>query len=173
MKACAFSGHRDLPDAHIPGLRDLLARAIAYAYGEGCRTFYTGGARGFDTLAAEEILRFRLSHPDVSFIVLIPCPGQEDAWDQWAKDHYRFLLSSADEVEYVSPSYFRGCMQKRNKRLVDLSEMLICYVSREQSGSSQTLAMAQKQNLRIYNLYPSLAKAEKKDERSSYEFDPT
>ncbi len=173
MIACSFSGHRHIPKEHEAGVRDLLARAVAYAYGEGCRTFYTGGALGFDTMAAEEIVRFRLSHRDARFIVLIPCPGQEDGWSEWAKEHYRFLLASADEVEYVSSSYYRGCMQKRNRALVERAQMLVCYVSHEKSGASQTAAMARKAGLRVYNLYPALTgeNTRKTGERSPDESD--
>ena len=47
MESCAFSGHRAIPASSGPALRDLLMRAINYAYEQGCRTFYCGGAIGF------------------------------------------------------------------------------------------------------------------------------
>ena len=74
---CAFTGHRNIKYDHRIGMSGLLARAIGYAYDKGCRRFITGGALGFDTEAAREVIRFRMSHPDVSFVVFIPCLDQD------------------------------------------------------------------------------------------------
>ena len=72
MLTCAFTGHRNIKEAHKKALPDLLSRAIFYAYEKGCRRFVTGGALGFDTYAAREVLRFRISHPDVSLVLFLP-----------------------------------------------------------------------------------------------------
>ena len=64
---CCFTGHRPtaLPDAgneRKPGMRALcllLERAVERAVSDGFTAFYTGGALGFDTLAAEAVLRPR------------------------------------------------------------------------------------------------------------------
>ena len=137
-----------------------MEKACAYAYGVGVRTFYCGGAIGFDMLAAREVLRFKATHPDVRLVMLLPCIEQEKRWSLRQRDDYEFILRFADEIVYVSDSYTSGCMKKRNEELVGRSDMLIAYVSRMRSGAGQTLNLANKAGISVYNLYPTLAKGE-------------
>ena len=156
MIACAFTGHRKIEERHKASLDGILMRAINYAYAEGCREFYVGGALGFDTAAAKQIILFRLQHRDVKLRVVIPCKNQSDKWSQGQIRLYEYILANADSVEYVSDEYTSTCMRLRNQRLVDLSDMLIAYVSRDFSGSAQTVRMAEKGGKPVYNLYNAL-----------------
>jgi len=156
MTTCAFTGHRKIEDRHRGMMDSLLLRAISFAYEAGCRTFLTGGALGFDTAAAKEIIRFRLTHPDIRLHIIIPCKNQSDAWSERQIALYEYTLMNADEVEYVSEVYTEGCMRVRNQRLVDLADMLIAYVDDPYSGAAQTVRMASRAGRTIYNLYPTL-----------------
>lgn len=153
MNGCAFSGHRVIVPEHKEPLRGLLRRAIAYAYEKGCRTFFCGGAIGFDTFAAKEVILFRVKHPDVCLVLLIPCADQSDGWSAMDQAAYDYILSEADEAVILSEHYVKGCMQRRNRALVDAADILICYVEREGSGSSQTMHLAEKKGIEVYNLY--------------------
>jgi uncharacterized phage-like protein YoqJ len=156
MQSCAFTGHRKIEERHKDNIESLLRRAISYAYSEGCRIFYTGGALGFDTLAAKEVIRFKLSHPDVSLRIILPCRNQSVSWSPSQIHLYEYTLMNADEIEYVTDEYEDGCMRLRNQRLADYCDLLIAYVSRSNSGSAQTARMAERAGKKVYNLYPSL-----------------
>ena len=158
---CSFTGHRIIDRDHTDAIGDLLSRAVEYAYSEGCRTFYAGGAMGFDTLAAREVIRFRITHPDVSLVLILPCVNQNERWSESATSAYEFILSSADEVRYISDEYTDGCMRERNLALVDACDILIAYVGRSRSGAGQTVRMAEKAGKRVYNLYPTLENTRK------------
>ena len=69
---------------------------------------------------------------------------------------YDFVLCGADSVEYLEDSYTDGCMRRRNQRLVDLADYLVAYVNRTNSGSAQTVRMAQAKSIKVFNLYKSL-----------------
>ena len=153
MKACSFTGHRQIEREHIKPLEELLSRAIDYVYNEGCRTFYTGGALGFDTLAAKLLIKKRIFCPDVKLIVVIPCIDQSENWGYAAKQMYDYIASNADEVIFTSESYTRDCMKKRNEKLVEFCDVLIAYSGREYSGSAQTVRMAKKAGKTVYNLF--------------------
>ena len=157
---CSFTGHRQIESELRVALIELLGRAIEYAYGEGCREFICGGAVGFDTLAAREVIRFRMTHTDVRLILALPCIEQDLKWSDAQKSAYGFTLSAADEVIYISDSYTKTCMAERNRYLADRCDMLIAYVGRSTSGAGQTVRMAERLNKRIYNLYPTLHKEE-------------
>ena len=156
MQYCAFTGHRSIEVRHRDKISNCLFRAIEYAYKEGCRTFLTGGALGFDTLAAREVIRFKMSHPDAKLKIIIPCRNQSDGWSDSQVSMYEYTLANADEDEYLSEEYFDGCMKVRNKRLADTCDLMIAYVNRASSGSGQTARMAERAGKKVYNIYPSL-----------------
>ena len=156
MRGCSFTGHRTIKKEHEGRLAGLLFRAINYAYERGCRTFYSGGAVGFDTYAACEVISFRITHPSVRLIMLLPCIDQDKMWSPAQRDTYQYLLSSADETVYVSEEYTPTCMRERNRLLVENCDMLIAYMSSPRSGTGQTVSMAKRSSREIYNLYPAL-----------------
>lgn len=141
---------------------DLLTRAINFAYSEGCRDFFSGGAVGFDTFAAREVIRFRISHPDVRLVMMLPCISQDEKWSPSQRDAYSYVLKNADEVIYVSEDYTSDCMRKRNLALAERADILISYVSYSKSGSAQTENMAKRLGKRVYNLYPTLERESNK-----------
>lgn len=161
MTTCAFTGHRSIKESHKRQLPSLLARAIAYAYEQGCRRFIAGGALGFDTEAARAVLLFRMEHPDVSLSLYLPCTNQDEKWSDRQRVNYSFTVTEADEVVYVSEEYSKGCMKARNQAMVDACDMLIAYVGHGRSGSSQTLRLARESGKPSYNLYFELEKGSK------------
>ena len=158
MHACSFTGHRRIEREHLKKLIELLERAVKYAYDNGCRRFIAGGALGFDTVAAREVIRFRMSHPEVSLVLFLPCIAQDSKWKPQQKRLYEYLLSEANEAVYISEEYTDTCMKERNRRLAEESDILIAYVSRANSGAAQTVRMANALGREIYNLYPTLDK---------------
>ena len=154
--SCSFTGHRNIPKEHRKKLSELILRAIDYAYREGCRKFYTGGAVGFDTEVAKALINFRISHPDISFVLVLPCKNQSDFWNDAERDMYEFTLSVADEAVYVSEEYTKTCMKERNSYLAECCDILIAYVSHDRSGASQTKRLAESLGRRVYNLYNGL-----------------
>ena len=156
MKVCSFTGHRQIKGEHTQGLVSLVGRAVEYAYSKGCRRFLAGGAIGFDTVAAREVIKFRMTHPDVSLVLVLPCMNQDKHWSERQRDSYEYTLSEADEIIYVCEEYTDTCMKERNRFLAERADILIAYVSRYNSGAAQTLRMARSMEKEIYNLYPSL-----------------
>ena len=160
-KGCSFTGHRRIEPSHKKNIDGLIARAIGYAYGEGCRDFYCGGAVGFDTHAARQVILFRLSHPDVRLHLLLPCSNQDEKWNGAEKKRYEHTIVSADTVSYISDEYTKDCMKKRNEKLVEAADIVIAYVNKNYSGAAQTVRLANKAGKRVYNLYPTLEKEQK------------
>ncbi|MEE0776609.1 MAG: SLOG family protein [Bacillota bacterium] len=91
-------------------------------------------------------------YANISLILVLPCKEQCNAWDEKEKEIYHYILSQADEVTYTSEHYFRGCMHKRNRRLVDISSHCIAYRTKPKGGGAYTMDYAQKEGLNIINL---------------------
>lgn len=153
IRSCAFTGHRKIEPEHQAAISSRVAAGIAYVYSEGCRHFYVGGAVGFDTIAAQQLLIFRMSHPDITINLVLPCKDQTSQWSDRQKEMYDYLLSQANTVEYMAENYYKGCMRARNARLVECADVVIAYLGHERSGAQQTVDMARHQGKVIYNIY--------------------
>ena len=152
-KACSFTGHRTIPEENRSRITELLSTAIKYAYAAGCRDFLCGGALGFDTLAAQEVIKFRLLHRDVRLVLCLPCMDQSEKWSDRGQFMYTHILESADEVIYASDSYTDSCMRERNFLLASRCDILIAYCQRIRSGTGQTLRMADSMGKEIINIF--------------------
>ena len=156
-RGCIFTGHRTIPETRVKILSEILLSAVDSCYVIGIRDFYAGGALGFDTLAADAVLAYRKSHPDVRLHLILPCRGQEDRWSFKDKFAYRKQLSRADTVTYLAPAYYDGCMRARHRALVEHGTLCLAYMTNPRSGSAQTWRMAQAAGLRCVNLANSFA----------------
>jgi len=119
---------------------------------QGVTDFISGGALGFDQIAASLIItKKQMGHP-IRLIFALPCKNQEKFWTAKQINLYRALLSEADEVIYLSEEYYGGCMEKRNRYMVGRSEHCICALFHESSGTGQTVRIAKKKGLKIINV---------------------
>lgn len=55
-KACCFTGHRNLGKAEIPFIHSQIDTAITSMLEENVTDFITGGAVGFDMMAAQAVI---------------------------------------------------------------------------------------------------------------------
>ncbi len=147
-----FTGHRDIPAEKRKDILRALARTIGNLYLEGYRTFCTGGALGFDTLAAAVVLMLKKKKSDVRLHLVLPCPDQANGWKQTDTDMYEAIKKEADEISFAAPRYERGCMHARNRKLVDNSNVCVAYITRTSGGTAYTVSYAKQHNLRIINV---------------------
>lgn len=148
-----FSGHRFIASSVTPRLERILAVKVAEAYDHGYRHFYCGGALGFDTMAARAVLELRQNHEDVCLHIAVPCSTQSDQWNADQRNEYNRVLSAADEVHVLSDHYYNGCMDIRNRYMVDHSSLCICWLTNfHRSGTMATVRYAMKQNITVVNL---------------------
>ncbi|MBQ3842696.1 MAG: DUF1273 family protein [Ruminiclostridium sp.] len=150
----SFTGHRNAD----PAVRTALYNTIKRLAEAGADTFCAGGAAGFDTLAAQEVIRVKSEMPGIKLRLVLPCPPGEQTkkFSREMKEAYVLVLRGADEQECVSPHYTPGCMKARNQRLIDLADICICYYDSENnsaSGTGQTVRMAKKKGIQIINLF--------------------
>lgn len=151
-KTCCFTGHRAIPARALPALAKELEQTLRRLIGEGMRYFGAGGALGFDTLAAETVLRLKGEYPGVRLILVLPCRDQTRGWKEADVRRYREILSRADKVVYTAEHYFPGCMHRRNRHLVDNSSVCVAYCTRQTGGSAYTAQYARQRGLRLVML---------------------
>ena len=154
-KAACFTGHRTLPEENLPEIAERLENALIALIEQDYCYFSAGGALGFDTLAAQTVLRLRERYPQIRLILVLPCRSQTRGWSQADIDIYEEIKRRADKVTYTSENYFRGCIQKRNRHLVDNSSICICYLTKPTGGTAYTVNYARRCSLQILNIAQS------------------
>lgn len=154
MNNISFTGHRETDTGRI---RDKLYETLDDLINTGSDMFFTGGAAGFDTLAAQTVLELKSLYPWITLTLVLPCSPEEQtrSFSGSLRETYFDILHSADRVEYISEQYYEGCMKDRNQKLIDYADMLVCCYDerRSFSGTGQTVRMAQKKGIPVINLF--------------------
>ncbi|MBQ2734421.1 MAG: DUF1273 family protein [Clostridia bacterium] len=151
-KTVCFTGHRMIPKEQYAQLKARLDNAIEEAVKNGAVCFRTGGARGFDTLAALCVLSARVRHKELRLELILPCPSQPEGWPPSEIEIYGQILSMADSVRYVSQFFHSGVMHARNRALVEGADLCIAYLSTSHSGTAYTASYAMQKGVDFINL---------------------
>lgn len=133
-------------------IKKRLNQVLIEAIEQGYRYFGAGGALGFDTLAAQTVLALKRQYPEIKLILVLPCQDQTRGWAQADIEEYERIKAAADKVVFISKEYYSGCMQKRNRHLVDNSSLCICYLTEQTGGTAYTVDYAQSHGLKIINV---------------------
>ncbi len=152
QQTVCFTGHREISPAHRLIINLRLRETVENLIEEGYTRFVAGGALGFDTLAAQTVLAMKKRYPHVRLALILPCRDQADRWSENSRRMYAAILERADEVIYTADLYSRGCMQLRNRRLVDESAVCVAYLNKSAGGTAYTVRYAEQQGLAVLNL---------------------
>lgn len=152
-KVACFSGHRNLPQ-DCTELQANLEKAIVELIERGVIFFGSGGAVGFDLLAATAVLKLKEDYPHIRLVMVLPCPPERQSlyWNDGQKKRYYEILEQADKVRILSSQYTDKCMHDRNRHIVDCSAYLICYLREQHGGTFYTVRYAEQCSLKILRL---------------------
>ena len=154
-KLCIFTGHRALPGDLLP-LRQALRRRILQLADRGFTRFASGGAMGFDLLAAELVLELKAARPELELHMILPCKGQDRAYSVGDRVRYRQVLEQADSVRYTAEDYYDGCMLTRDRVLAAAADACICYLVYSRGGTAYTVRHVLMRDVPLYNLAEDL-----------------
>ena len=151
-RTCCFTGHRHIPPSDIPKLTACMEETVEILIQRSFDTFISGGALGFDTLAAETVLRLKKKHPHIRLVMALPCRNQQIKWSPYQQNKYNNILAQSDELIYLSEEYHTGCMHLRNRYMIDNSGLCIAYMTRSGGGTSYTVRYAESQEVETVNI---------------------
>ncbi len=132
---CAFSGHRSLPANELAAIAFSLRKEVVRQTEGGVYDFGCGGARGFDTLAALTVLELAEADPRIRLILVLPCEDQDKGWPAHDRERYRRIKERAHETVILHEKYVYGCMQERNRLLIDRAGLLVAYLTQPRGGT--------------------------------------
>lgn len=162
-KICSFTGYRTQKlneimlnnPIGIEKINALIEDEIKRLLNEDFIVFKSGMAIGSDTIFAEAVLRFKNIYPRIKLVAVVPCLEQEKLWSAIEKEKYFQILKKADEVEIISKQpYFNGCMQIRNRSLVDNCDELLAVFDGRHGGTMHTINYAKKIKRKVTILDP-------------------
>ena len=150
MKTCCFTGHRMISKAEqeqfVPKLKEELYNLVK---NEGVAVFRNGGALGFDTITALLVIELKKEFPDIKLLIDAPHKNQSARWKEFDRVVYDYILKNADRITYLSEEYFEGCMQYRNRYMVNNSDFVIAYIKRARGGAYYTASYAESEDKKV------------------------
>ena len=153
VRVVCFTGHRKIPPEAAEGLPEQLETVISDLCDRGATVFRTGGATGFDTIAALKILEMKEAHPQIRLELILPCKNQTENWDEGNLQTYHYIMQKADNCRFLFETYFDDCMLERDCCLVEGSDVCVAYCVHSQGGTAYTVSLAMKDGLEIINLF--------------------
>lgn len=141
-----FFGHRDFNDhRRIEGtlfqtIRDLL---ISKAFVE----FYIGRNGEFDRFCASVIKRVQdaMGKENSELILVLPYTDKDI-------EYYEKYYDDVMIPETIEKTHPKGAIGKRNRWMIENSDLLICYVDKQEGGAYTALNFAKKNDKKIVNL---------------------
>jgi uncharacterized phage-like protein YoqJ len=164
-KACSFTGYRThklnacLRNSGLTAdvLEEVMRLQMLEMLDRGFKSFLSGMAIGADMMFARAALRLREQYPQlVRLVAAIPCLDHDKNWHENDRLHLQELVAQADEVVIVSKyPYFDGCMQKRNRYLVNNCDELLAVYDGQRGGTMQTINYAKGRGVKTTIIDPS------------------
>lgn len=87
-KTACFTGHRNVNKNEIKNLRGVIENLINL----GINNFLSGGAIGFDQIAATEVINLKDKYSHIKLILILPCSNEEQTRNWIIKDRKNFIL---------------------------------------------------------------------------------
>ena len=142
MTVCFF-GHRDAPQSLQPILHALLVDLIEQ---ESADRFYVGNHGSFDALVRDPLRALQAVYPQITYTVVLaylPSPKRSLPFEDFSDTVYPEAVASV-------PKKF--AIDRRNRWMLNQSDVAVCYVTRSVGGAAQYRSAAQKAGLRVIDL---------------------
>ena len=102
------------------------------------------------------MLDMKAKYPQIRLELILPCRNQTERWDEAERKAYVYILQNSDSYRFLFDTYFEGCMQERDRRLVAGSDVCVAYCVHSQGGTAYTYAQALRAGIEIINLHELL-----------------
>ena len=161
--AACFTGHRKINASLLASLQAQMTSLVQAFIQTGVDIFLVGGARGFDTLAADVILHLQASYPQTRLILVLPFENPYEKEGDWTPEEiqaFHRIQAQASQVILLHQHYRRGCYYERNRYLVDHASFCFCLCcqTRKTGGTAYTTQYAKSCGRSVYNFAKKIKK---------------
>ena len=139
---CCFFGHKEVPS----GLDKLLAPTLTELIAEGVDSFLVGNQGGFDSTVLHVLRELKEKYPHISYHVVL-------AYMPWKKEEYS--LYTPTETLYpegMESTHPRFAISRRNKWMVQESDVVVTYITHSWGGAAQFAELAERKHKKVINI---------------------
>lgn len=165
MRSAAFTGYRpqklpfgnDLSHPDAVRLRANLKTEYERLIKHGFTQFLTGGALGSDMMAAEVILELKEKlhgKAKIMHVLCLPCLDHNARWSDEDKERFEAIKKKSIFFYVSDTPYYNGCMQKRNRYMVDTSRVLLAVYDGQSGGTHTTVEYAKSKRRKVVVIRP-------------------
>ena len=140
---CTFFGNRDTPDSIRPKLEELLRALIEQ---QGVTQFYVGHQGSFDRMVESMLKALKKEYPHIHYSVVLaylPLSAKADDMIDYSETIF------PDGMEKSPP---RFAIDKRNRWMIQKSDIAITYVRNPFGNAAKYKAIAERKRLQIIEL---------------------
>ena len=137
---CTFFGHKNTPKEIEPTLRSTLIELIE---NKNVNVFYVGNNGNFDTMVRRQLEDLSQTYPITYSVVLAYLSTEKNKYDNLTNTIYPEGLETVPK---------RFAIPWRNKWMIQQSDVVVTYVTRNFGGAAQFKALAERLNKHIINL---------------------
>ena len=137
---CTFFGHKDTPKEIEPTLRSTLIDLIE---NKNVNVFYVGNNGNFDTMVRRQLEDLSQTYPIAYSVVLAYLPTEKNKYDDLTHTIYPEGLETVPK---------RFAISWRNKWMIQQSDIVVTYITRNFGGAWQFEKISEKQNKTIIHL---------------------
>ena len=155
MKTIAFFGHKHILDNRV--IKEKLMNTLKEVTPQGFSRFLIGSHGDFDKLVLSTCLNYRKTidnHIKINVVLTSLSFLNKDEYGFSKVDIYN--NKNCETIFYdIEETHFKNRITVSNKKMVDESDLIICYVDMNiyKSGAKTTILYAIKQNKKIINLF--------------------
>ena len=128
---CTFFGHKDTPKEIEPTLRSTLIDLIE---NKNVNVFYVGNNGNFDTMVRRQLEDLSQTYPITYSVVLAYLPTEKNKYDNLTNTIYPEGLETVPK---------RFAISRRNKWMIQQSDIVVTYVTHSFGGAAQFKGMAE------------------------------
>ncbi len=148
-KVCCCFGHREIYKDIYGELEHAIENLIV---NEKVKIFMTGGMGEFDKTFASVVRKIKIRYKDISLILVKPYFSGELNTN---KKYYESMYDDVIIPDTVLGIHPKAAITKRNRWLVENSDIIISFVHRDYGGAFEAVKYANRLNKRVINIYDS------------------
>lgn len=146
MITCCFAGHRNASYRLMTDIISVIKNLLDIS---DSIQFYSGGMGDFDKMCEQSVREIKKIYPEKNIRLCWVLPSYQYVPAKMDMEYYRTLYDEIFVCDYSDGVHYKAMISKRNRWIVDQSDIMIAYVLHESGGAYSPLRYAQKQKLRI------------------------
>lgn len=150
----SFFGHRRIP--YGIDLDERLKETIQNCYDRGGRIFKMGNHGEFDGAARSACCNFKRNNKDIKVVVTLTSLALLNRPEDESSVADFYTEQGAETIMYeIEEIHFKNQITFSNRRMVDESDIIVCYINPKNrgSGAGRAVRYAQRQGKEVVNLF--------------------